>query len=105
MFHRHKALLSLAVVLGLCLALAGCSGKITKANAEKISTGMTEDEVKAILGEPTTTADTDKAPAGKETGKAEKTGIKQVTWKSGTQTISISFKDGKVAAAPVTGGM
>jgi hypothetical protein len=102
MFHRSRqALPALSVVLAVCVVLTGCGGKLTKANAEKIKVGMTEAEVKAILGEPKVSADTDK----QDTPPAEKSGIRQLTWKESDRTISISFKDGKVHAAPVTSGL
>jgi hypothetical protein len=44
-----------AVVIGLCLAIAGCGSKITQANADKITTGMTEKAVSDLLGTPTET--------------------------------------------------
>ena len=70
MKKNAKIFLCLALVLVAILSLAACggSGKLTKENFDKITCGtlnydtmkyeggMTLDEVKAILGEPTETA-------------------------------------------------
>ena len=45
-----KQLFSLLI---LSLALLGCNSKINQENYQKIQNGMTLEEVKAILGEPT----------------------------------------------------
>jgi hypothetical protein len=78
---RFVALLALSLVL--CVGLTGCGSKVSKANADKITNGMTEAQVKDILGTPTETQS-----AG--TGSV-------MVWKSGNDTISVTFMDGKVA--------
>lgn len=69
----------------LCLFVAGCGGGggFTKDNYNKVKNGMTEAEVTGILGSPTET---------KSAGPA-----KMMIWKSGNDTASITFTDGKVA--------
>jgi hypothetical protein len=69
--------------LVVCLSLSGCGGsKVTKANYDKIKSDMSEAQVKEILGEPTETQD---LGAGKT-----------YIWKSGNDTISIGFVQGKL---------
>jgi hypothetical protein len=93
----RQALGSAVLVLTACLVLAGCRGnsggsgaakgdgsaggadKVTRENFDKVKDGMTEPQVTAILGPPTDVSN----PAMK-------------VWKSGNNTISVGFKDGKV---------
>ena len=67
----------------LCFCLAGCGSKVSKDNYQKIKSGMSEKEVSDILGSPTETKD---AGAGKT-----------LIWKSGDDTISVTFMNDKVA--------
>lgn len=43
----------LGLALALAAVLAGCGPKLTSENLEKVKNGMTQQEVKSILGEPT----------------------------------------------------
>ncbi len=104
----------LGVVLGLAL-LSGCergrSGStVTKANADKIQVGMTEQEVVAILGGPTAEAETAlpdmqppdgmTLPGGVKLPNVElPKKVKQMTWSDGGKSISVAFADGKVVSA------
>jgi len=81
---------STLMILAVCLFLTGCGGgggnaKVTEENAKKINTGMSEKEVKDILGEP---SDTNQPPNHPE--------MKALTWKNGNNAITVTFKDGKV---------
>jgi hypothetical protein len=68
----------------VCLSIVGCGGsRVSKANADKITKDMTEAQVKDILGAPTET-----------TGQG---GNQVSVWKSGDDTISVTFLNGKVA--------
>ena len=49
MTHAVKAAISGAILL----SLIACSGNLTRANFDKVSNGMTVEEVKKLLGEPT----------------------------------------------------
>ena len=80
----------------LALGLAGCGSKITKDNYDKIKVGMTEDEVKDILGEPT------KAVSG---GIAGLVGGGVMTWEDGQKSIVVTFANGKVSLPPVQKGL
>jgi hypothetical protein len=66
-----------------------CSGaKINQENFDKIKTGMTMAEVKAILGEPADSSSIDVAVISGATGM----------WKGEGITIDIQFMNGKVIA-------
>ena len=69
-----------------CLVLVACS-KATQENFAKVQTGMTEQEVVAILGKPD------------ESTTREVLGISGTTsvWRSGGAEINIRFVGGKVA--------
>ncbi len=75
---------------GLYFAVPGMLGlhqgaestSVSSANYDKIQKDMTEDQVKGILGEPTITA-----------GLA---GVKSDTWKMGSDSITVTFQNGKV---------
>jgi len=48
--HVTKTVVSLGVIL---LSLIACSGSLTRANFDKVNNGMAVEEVKKLLGEPT----------------------------------------------------
>jgi len=79
----------LKFVIAACLAafLFGCASKINQENYAKIQNGMTMEEVKAILGEPT---------ESKTAGVASLSGTSAV-WESDEDvTINIKFVNNKV---------
>jgi hypothetical protein len=95
---------------GLCLGLCGCGGgKITKANADKINTGMSEKEVTDILGPPTDSAEVKipempGLPGGEVPGIPKMpAGAKNSVWKDGNKVITVTFLDGKVTAKVASG--
>ena len=75
------------------------SNPVTLANYNKLQTGMTEEEVIAIMGKPH--VDSGKAfqemgnMMGVQAGNA--LGMKQLVWRRGDDMISVSFMGGKVA--------
>ena len=71
------------LVFGL---LVGCSSKVTQENYDKIHAGMSQEEVKAILGAPTESRDTSLGPISGGTW----------VWKGGGATITVQFLSGKV---------
>jgi hypothetical protein len=80
---------TVAVAMVFFLGLMACSGaKITQENFDKIKTGMTMAEVKAILGEP---ADSSSIDVAVISGGA-------AMWKGNGITINIQFMNGKVIA-------
>lgn len=101
---RHvKPFAWVCLVSALCLTAFGCGGssKITKANADRISVGMTEEAVASILGPPTSSAEVG-IPLGGLLGGEMPGGLKmpqqakQATWQEGSKAIVVTFMDGKV---------
>jgi outer membrane protein assembly factor BamE (lipoprotein component of BamABCDE complex) len=77
----------LILVLILVLTLDGCIGKrITKANVDQVTEGMSKKQVESILGQPTSSKMEDPAI------------IRQTTYvyRQGKDTVTIVFKDDKV---------
>jgi uncharacterized protein YceK len=70
------------------LLLAGCS-KVTKANYDKIKTGMQYDEVVRLIGEPTDCS--------------EAIGLSSCTWKSGDAEVTVNFIANKVTISSASG--
>jgi len=83
----------LMLVLMLVLTLDSCIGKrITKANVDQVTEGMSKKQVESILGQPTSS-------------KAENpTIMKQTTYvyRQGKDTVTIVFKDDKVQSKDST---
>ncbi|MGQ0654414.1 MAG: outer membrane protein assembly factor BamE domain-containing protein [Betaproteobacteria bacterium] len=75
-----------SLVLAAALLLAACT-KVTQDNFAKIREGMSEQEVRAILGEPTESATTTVLGISGTSSK----------WASGDAVIAIRFVNGKVA--------
>jgi len=70
----------------LALLLAACGSKINQSNFDKIKDGMSEVDVKAILGSPTSS---DSIGIGGLSGTSD-------VWQDKHGTISIQFVNGKV---------
>ncbi len=89
---QGREILALAIVATvLALPLVGCS-KVTKANFDKVSAGMTEEEVTKALGEPE-----EKSTAGGAVGGlAGSAGTWK--WESGDKVITVVFANGKVVS-------
>ena len=77
-----------SVLLLLLLALAACGSKINEANFNKIEADMTQEEVYAILGQPT---ESSSLKIGGLSGSSS-------TWTSEEATISIQFLNEEVKA-------
>ena len=88
--ERHRLRFkTAAVAMVFFLCLMACSGaKINHENFDKIKTGMTLAEVKAILGEPADSSSIDVAVISGATAM----------WKGEGITINIQFMNGKVIA-------
>jgi outer membrane protein assembly factor BamE (lipoprotein component of BamABCDE complex) len=83
----------LILVLILVLTLDGCIGKrITKANVDQVTEGMSKKQVESILGQPTSSKMEDPAI------------IRQTTYvyRQGKDTVTIVFKDDKVQSKDST---
>jgi hypothetical protein len=90
--HRSHASIIVSAVRNTLLAftiamLVGACSKVTQENFLKIHDGMTEQEVIALLGQPT------------ESNSVNLLGMSGTSsrWASGDAVISISFVNGKVA--------
>ncbi len=77
-----------AAILFLALAFTACS-RLTEANLEKIHNGMSPDEVKAILGEPTNSQTS--SALGLISGTT-------FTYHTSTSDVKITFVNDKVIA-------
>jgi outer membrane protein assembly factor BamE (lipoprotein component of BamABCDE complex) len=81
------------LVLMLVFVLDSCIGKrITKANVDQVTEGMSKKQVESILGQPTSSKTEDPAI------------IKQTTYvyRQGKDTVTIVFKDDKVQSKDST---
>jgi outer membrane protein assembly factor BamE (lipoprotein component of BamABCDE complex) len=81
------------LMLMLMLILDGCIGKrITKANVDQVTVGMSKKQVESILGQPTSSKSEDP------------TITKQTTYvyRQGKDTVTIVFKDDKVQSKDST---
>ena len=81
------------LVLMLVFVLDSCIGKrITKANVDQVTDGMSKTQVESILGQPTSSKTEDPAI------------IKQTTYvyRQGKDTVTIVFKDDKVQSKDST---
>jgi outer membrane protein assembly factor BamE (lipoprotein component of BamABCDE complex) len=83
-----------ALVIGTVLCLsAGCSDKrITKANVDEVTEGMSKKQVESILGPPTS-IDTKDAVVMKST---------TYIYRQGKDTVTIVFKDDKLQSKDST---
>ena len=90
MFRTASRLL---LMLMIVLMLDGCIGKrITKANVDEVTEGMSKKQVESILGQPTSS-------------KTESpTTIRQTTYvyRQGKDTVTIIFKDDKLQSKDST---
>jgi len=81
------------LVLVLMLALDGCIGRrITKANVDQVTEGMSKKQVESILGQPSSS-------------KIEEPATLKTTtyiYRQGKDTVTIVFKDDKVQSKDST---
>ncbi len=87
---RMKTALTLTIAFGM-FALVGCS-KVSQENYDKINTGMTVDEVEAILGSGEV-----EGGGGVAVGDVELSG-KVMHWGSDEEGITVTFANGKVVS-------
>jgi hypothetical protein len=72
----------------MCVRLPGCGSKVTQENFDKIQTGMSRDDVKAILGDPTESSGISVGAISGDTW----------VWTKDGATIAVQFIGGKVFA-------
>jgi outer membrane protein assembly factor BamE (lipoprotein component of BamABCDE complex) len=88
-----RAASRLMLVLMLLLMLDGCSSKrITKANVDQVTEGMSKKQVESILGPPTSLKTEDFVIMKKTT----------YIYRQGKDTVTIVFKDDKVQSKDST---
>lgn len=75
-----------ALVLAAALLLAACS-KVTQENFNKVQDGMSEQDVVALLGSPTSSSSVQVVGVSGTSSK----------WESGDAVITVRFVNGKVA--------
>jgi len=80
-----KMFLKSLIALFFILQLAACGSNITEKNYARITAGMSEEEVIAILGKPT---DRSASGIGSFTGSS-------MVWKGEEITITVNFINGK----------
>ena len=74
-------------LLLIMLALSGCGGKrITKANVDEVTEGMSKKQVESILGQPTSIDNKDFVVMKKTT----------YVYRQGKDTVTLVFKDDKL---------
>jgi hypothetical protein len=83
-----------------CLLVSGCAkSKVTKENYEQIKTGMTQEDVEAILGPGKLVGDGSliAAQVGVDvTGGAKQSSAVEYVWESGSNSITVTFRHEKV---------
>ena len=83
------------ILAGLTVSLVGCGGsRISRANYDKITNGMTLEQVQGILGSPGEKASADVKLPGVEI----RVGAEVYTWRDDGRKITVVFDDGKVSA-------
>src|SRR5437588_10804484 len=88
-----SAVLRFMLVLMLAVGLDSCSSKrITKANVDQVTEGMSKKQVESILGPPTSLANEDLVIMKKTT----------YVYRQGKDMITIVFKDDKVQSKDST---
>ena len=88
-----NAALRFILLLVLVLVLDSCMGKrITKANVDQVTEGMSKKQVESILGPPTSLKTEDLVIMKKTT----------YVYRQGKDTITIMFKDDKVQSKDST---
>jgi outer membrane protein assembly factor BamE (lipoprotein component of BamABCDE complex) len=90
---RIVSRLMLMLMLALVLMLDNCIGKrITKANVDRVTEGMSKKQVESILGQPNSSKTEDPMI------------MKQTTYvyRQGKDTVTIVFKDDKVQSKDST---
>jgi outer membrane protein assembly factor BamE (lipoprotein component of BamABCDE complex) len=91
--RRTSSRLTLVLMLVLMLMLDSCIGKrITKANVDQVTEGMSKKQVESILGQPTSSKVEDP------------TIVRQTTYvyRQGKDHVTIVFKDDKVQSKDST---
>jgi outer membrane protein assembly factor BamE (lipoprotein component of BamABCDE complex) len=90
---RIASRLMLVLMLVLVLMLDSCIGKrITKANVDQVTEGMSKKQVESILGQPTSSKTEEPATMKRTT----------YVYRQGKDTVTIVFQDDKVQSKDST---
>ena len=91
---RHNFKIAAAVLIGLAISLvSGCSDKrITKANVNEVTEGMSKKQVESMLGPPTSIDSKDFVVTKNTT----------YIYRQGKDTVTIVFKDDKLQSKDST---
>lgn len=100
--RQSISVLCLAAVWIMLALGAGCEAKVSQANYEQITVGMSKFEVEQLLGSGTK----DEGPAGMSissagiasTDKPNQSPLEVYIWKEGSSEIVVTFQDGKVVS-------
>jgi hypothetical protein len=91
----------------LAFVVTGCGSKISQSNYDKVQSGMTQDQVEAILGPGKEQGSSSVNVPGMSVGGVSVAGVstsaKVLMWQDGTKIITITFQDEKVAAKAQNG--
>lgn len=102
---RFSAMILCAII---CLSLAGCGkSAVTKENFDKIANDMTLEQVENILGSGSRSGG-DGSLVGAQvgvdvTGGARPSSTVEYVWESGTKSITVTFRHGKVTSKRSSG--
>ena len=99
---------ALVAALAIVSTLAACSqSKLTMANYEKVATGMSQQDVEAILGAGKEQASTSVAVPGASVGgvtvPGTDTSAKVLMWQEGRKAVTVTFVNGKVMSKTQVG--
>lgn len=92
--------LCFVLICGVAALSGGCSGskgngsKISQSNFDKIKEGMTEAEVKSILGPPSNETSASVSRTDPKTGTTAQSNS-QMSWGDGDRSITIDFTNGE----------
>jgi hypothetical protein len=111
MVSRTLKCAQIAVILALCLLVPACKSKVTQANYDKITEGMTLSEVEKILGKGTKDEGGDGSNVAAQfgvdvtggAGPAAKTPGETYTWEGGKATVTVYLRQGKVVRKQTSG--
>src|SRR5262249_1575390 len=87
-----QRLARLALVLFISLSVSCIGKRITKANVDEVTEGMSKKQVESILGQPTSSKSEDPTIMKRTT----------YVYRQGKDTVTITFKDDKVQSKDST---
>ncbi len=96
-FLKSKSAVLFATLVALASTASGCGGGVTQSNFDKVETGMTQDQVEAILGKgKDQTSNSVSLPGVAMSSKT-------IVWGDDQKKITVVFANGKVLTKVATG--